>query len=518
VREQQLNWGVTVVALLSMACVDVGEANDTIDTLDTGTGGESSDTTANSDSEVGTEGSSTDTGEACNGAWSQGYAIEMPTLPEGDPELGLEALLTEDYVSCGIPWTLWGFAKPNLGPLGAGDPLPGREGKNAEVPYNWTVVENSDGSEMVVTNCFSCHAGKFNGELILGLGTADGDWTRSLGSLFDSLPPLPELTESAIRFNRFVERYVVLAPYSQMATIGADPAVMFAIVLLAHRDPVTLAWQDEPNFELHDDLVIPADPPPWWRTAKKATHFANGMSRGDHRGTMILASSLCTDTAAEAAAMLDYFADIQAYLGSLEAPKYPFEIDAELASQGRETFECHCAGCHGTYDEDPSLETYPNLLIPYEVVGTDPSFVLGASEGGVYSGLRQWFNMSYYGTVSEIVTEEPFPGYVPPPLDGIWATAPFFHNGSVPTLALVLESDARPQYWRRVSYDSTVFDQSALGWPWEALDHGQAEASPEERNTIYDTTLYGYGNGGHTFGDHLDPLERAALLEYLKTL
>lgn len=509
---------VVVACGLPVACGEPPVEGDGVDESGEAETEADADTEADTnDDEIGDE-TGTDTDGGCNGPWDQGYALEMPELPDGDPGLGFEALLTEGYVSCGIPWTLWGLAQGGLGSLAQGDPLPGRTGKNAEVPYSWNVVELGDGSEMVVTNCFSCHAGEFNGELVLGLGTTTADWTTSVGSLVSDLPPLPELTEAAARFNLFIERYGMLAPYSQMATIGANPAIMFAIVLLAHRDPFTLAWLDEPNFELFDHLIIPADPPPWWRTSKKATHFTNGMSRGDHRGTMILASSLCTDTAAEAAEMLDYFADIQAYLVSLEAPAYPFAIDESLASDGEAIFECECAGCHGTYDADPANESYPNLLIPYEVVGTDASYAIHASDGGVYNGLQDWFNMSYYGTVSEVATDQPFPGYTAPPLDGIWATAPFLHNGSVPTLELVLDSEARPTYWRRIDYDSTHYDQGALGWPFETLAFGHSEAAPDERSRIYDTTLFGYGNGGHTFGDHLTDDERSALLEYLKTL
>ena len=47
----------------------------------------------------------------------------------------------------------------------------------------------------------------------------------------------------------------------------------------------------------------------------------------------------------------------------------------------------------------------------------------------------------------------------------------------------------------------------------------EADATdPELRKTIYDTTLRGYGNEGHTYSDTLSEQERAALLEYLKTL
>ena len=105
-----------------------------------------------------------------------------------------------------------------------------------------------------------------------------------------------------------------------------------------------------------------------------------------------------------------------------------------------------------------------------------------------------------------------------PPLDGIWATAPYLHNGSVPTVELLLDSQSRPTYWTR-SYDSTDYTTDALGWNFQVLEYGhEGESDPVERKKIYDTTLEGYGNGGHVFGDHLSSEDRALVLEYLKTL
>jgi hypothetical protein len=98
---------------------------------------------------------------------------------------------------------------------------------------------------------------------------------------------------------------------------------------------------------------------------------------------------------------------------------------------------------------------------------------------------------------------------VAPPLDGVWATAPYLHNGSVPTLTALLDSRQRPARWRR-DHASDVYDLRAVGWPYTAGTAGDAQT--------YDTTLPGYGAGGHTFGDALDAAQRSALLEYLKTL
>lgn len=107
---------------------------------------------------------------------------------------------------------------------------------------------------------------------------------------------------------------------------------------------------------------------------------------------------------------------------------------------------------------------------------------------------------------------------MPPPLDGIWATAPYLHNGSVPTVELVLDSHARPLRWRRVDLDSRNLDESALGWPWTPVDVPQDQVPEEERKYVYDTTYWSQSNTGHPFGDHLTAAERRAVIEYLKTL
>jgi len=54
-----------------------------------------------------------------------------------------------------------------------------------------------------------------------------------------------------------------------------------------------------------------------------------------------------------------------------------------------------------------------------------------------------------------------------------------------------------------------------FGWRYDSLEAGSIDA-PDPR--IYDTSRTGYGNGGHAFGDELTKEERAAVLEYLKTL
>ena len=487
--------------------VDSSTTVDSIATTTTTTTADPSTTTGTATSQGGG-----DTG-APGGPWTQGFPIPPDDPVAGDPEAGYWALLNEGYVSCGIPFVMFALAKPLLGGFASEEPLPGRTGNNALVPYNWTVHVTDSGAEIASLNCLECHAGRFNGELMIGLGRADADYTQNFGDLLGGLTIPPLAIPGIEELTRFVQRYQVLGPAITMNTIGTNPADEIAVVLAAHRDRDTLAWSDEPHSEV-PDLVAPVDTPPWWRVKKKHGLFYNGMARGDHRGTMMFASSLCTDTVEEAEQILSYFNNIRAYVASLEAPTYPFAINPDLAAVGADVFAATCAGCHGSYAESDADEWYPNLIFGLDVIGTDPL----VAEYSRDSPLIEWFNGSLYGAITQLVVDDPVVGYTAPPLDGIWATAPFFHNGSVPTLELVLDSAARPTRWKRIDYDSTNFDEAALGWPWVEVPYSWQDAPADERKHVYDTTLQGHWNTGHQFGDALSTAEREAVLEYLKTL
>jgi hypothetical protein len=69
------------------------------------------------------------------------------------------------------------------------------------------------------------------------------------------------------------------------------------------------------------------------------------------------------------------------------------------------------------------------------------------------------------------------------------------------------------------SFNAKDYDVEAPGWKFRRLKHGQdRELSLIKKGLIYDTTLPGYSNAGHEFGDALSDDERKAVVEYLKTL
>jgi mono/diheme cytochrome c family protein len=425
----------------------------------------------------------------------------------GDPANGYRALLDEGYVGCGIP--MEAYRKVFPGPAPASERLPGRTGTNAELPYNFTAFTTASGVEVVTPNCLQCHAERLDGELVIGLGSQSADYTDDIGNYAELIGSLVDSEAARAEWSKWRDRIVTVAPYTVTETIGVNPADNLAAILFSHRDPDTLEWSEEPRLEYPPNIVVPVDVPPWWHMQKKNAMFYVGAGRGDHARIMMTASTLCVDSVEEAEAIDAYFPDVRSYLLTLEPPAWPYATDPALVETGRVIFEQICASCHGTYGE---AEQYPNLIVAIEDVGTDSTMTLGA--GQFADRFLDWYNKSFFGELSFL---SPAPGYVAPPLDGIWATAPFLHNGSVPTLAALLESPTRPTYFTR-SYDSSDYDPIAVGWNFTPLANGQDTDQDVDRVEIYDTTLLGYGNGGHTFGDALTAGERSALLEYLKTL
>jgi mono/diheme cytochrome c family protein len=93
-------------------------------------------------------------------------------------------------------------------------------------------------------------------------------------------------------------------------------------------------------------------------------------------------------------------------------------------------------------------------------------------------------------------------------LNGIWATAPYLHNGSVPNLWELL----KPAKERRTTFmvGSRVFDPRNVGY--------DADQSPFKNGRFVAEPANGNGNGGHEYGTKLTEDERWAIIEYLKTL
>ena len=347
----------------------------------------------------------------------------------GDPAKGYDALLNRAVVTCGLP--LSAFRK-SVGEIDPKHLLPGRTGLNAELPYSLTAHSSASGVELVTSNCLSCHAAPLNGEMIIGLGNEFLDFTADPIVSVESAGAFVKSEDEAVQWRTWADRIDAISPYMTTDTLGVNPANNLTFALIAHRDPKTLAWSDKALMEPPPEQPLPVSVPPWWNMRKKHAGFYNAEGRGDQVRFMMLASTTCTDSVEEAAAIDAWFVNVRAYLLTLDPPPYPYGVDRDLAGRGEGLFNKNCKRCHGTYGKD---WTYPNKVVGLEDLGTDPALAQGAYNDA--DRFIRWFEQSFYGELSRI---EPALGYIAPPLDGVWSTAPYLHNGSVPTLAALLET------------------------------------------------------------------------------
>lgn len=245
-------------------------------------------------------------------------------------------------------------------------------------------------------------------------------------------------------------------------------------------------------------------------------------------------------------------------LFGLRSPVWPESIlppiDRGLAARGRAVYQTHCVSCHALIDREDPMRHVTAMVTGVDVVGTDdtsarnlatawiPSGVLEGAvawDGGTYGArerplrilgdlvsrsLSQQPTAALRATAAAMLhglTETPRQGqhtrstdqnptaallsYKARPLNGIWAAAPYLHNGSVPTLYdLMLPVASRPT---RFAVGRWEYDPRRVGY-----------VSDGEVPFVVDTTLVGNSNRGHDYGAVLNDDERWALVEYLKSL
>jgi mono/diheme cytochrome c family protein len=365
---------------------------------------------------------------------------------------------------------------------------PGREGGVA-------LQYIDDGKGGWVMNCLACHGGKVAGKVVPGVPN----------SLFALQTLTDEVRATKLRMNKPLAHMDLGGAAMPLGTsAGTTNAVMFGVLLLAYRDAdLNVHHERSPPKMIHHDHDAPA----WWNIRRKQFLYADGGVAKGHRALMQFL--LLPKNGPEKFREWEQdYADILAWIESLEPPRYPFVIDRELAGQGRPLFERTCSRCHGTYGP---AGAYPERTVPLDEVGTDP-----VRFQAIPPGWRELYNSTWFGEYGRKPVRARPEGYVAPPLDGIWASAPYLHNGSVPTLWHMLHPERRPTVWQRTE---DGYDQERVGLEITAFDEMPADArSPAQRRRLFDTRAFGKSVAGHTFPDELDEGEKRAVLEYLKTL
>ena len=369
--------------------------------------------------------------------------------------------------------------------------LTSRPGDNSGKPLQYVVDEDGNWT----MSCFACHGGQVRGQVVPG----------SPNSNFALMTLTEDIRATKFRLGKPLARMDIGSLVMPLGTTnGTTNAVMFGVALMAYRDADLNFYSNRlPPPMVHHDM----DTPPWWHFKKRSHIYIDGFAQKGVRGLMQFV--LVKENGPDAFRRWEKdFRDIYAYIESLQAPKYPFHIDRELANTGERVFFDTCAECHGTYGPH---ESYPQRIVPIDEIGTDRVRLDALSVKHRQNYGRSWF--AHNGQHDTI--EQPG-GYLAPPLDGVWATGPYFHNGSVPTLWHVLRPRDRPAVWKRVDSE---FDQPRVGpMVIELEDMPRSLPDKQARRQYFDTRAFGKSADGHRFPDELDESQKRAVLEYLKTL
>ena len=254
----------------------------------------------------------------------------------------------------------------------------------------------------------------------------------------------------------------------------------------------------------------------------------------------------------------------------LKSPKWPSDIlppiDQKLADKGAELYKTHCQECHRPPVSSAAFYDFNNkdwwtknqagepILkvenIPISHIGTDPAqaadmlnrtVAVPANLGVKSSSFAFALGEVVEKTVNYVFDQKKPPvspedrkridGYMPNelqgelaykvrPLNGVWATPPYLHNGSVPTIEHLLgdPKDRPPKFY----LGNREYDPEKLGYKIDPLTNGFE----------FDTSIRGNSNKGHEFrneyskdkeiqgviGPALSRDDRKAIIEYLKTL
>ncbi len=193
-------------------------------------------------------------------------------------------------------------------------------------------------------------------------------------------------------------------------------------------------------------------------------------------------------------------------LENLPAPVYPFSVDMARAEKGRALYEQNCAGCHKPHNGSvyPGIGTNSGRAhVASETItaaATHSFPLICAPDKGVdmpgtgeVKPCAEFEGVSLVGR-AEMAMMDPDQhlAYNALPLGGIWAQAPYLHNGSVPTLYHLLVPQERPAVFMKSRLD---YDTELVGFSWRIGDEGAAR---EEEGYRFDTgAIPAFSNAGH---------------------
>jgi mono/diheme cytochrome c family protein len=393
--------------------------------------------------------------------------------------------------------------------------------ENRKVPA-YGMAPSADPAQplMWTVNCVICHTAEIDGVAYFGAGTKVFD-DKVLGDALKSLtsPAGRRLlargsaaNELAARANDILTRH----HHDKIDSLTRARSTAFAashVELYMRPNGGRMPSNDEVG---RGDVKVP----PLWHTAAKmqaGRWYADGSFHGQYplmASSMELEKDRSFETL-ETIVVPTIRREFETVVRHLKPPRYPYEIDPALAAEGRALFyseEVGCSRCHGVYDGRGNV-VWPGR---HEDVGTD--------RGRLDVVNRAFVDAFESSPLAAHGRLKPSEGYAATPLTGVWASYPYLHNGSVPTLHHLLGPAAeRPRIFNVMA--ARRFDRQRVGQLLyqddraARLDEAALIAQYGGRRDWFNTARDGCDNSGHDVWRRIrTDARRKALIEYLKTL
>lgn len=434
--------------------------------------------------------------------------------------------------------------------------IPELNSEEMSLPMGATIMKTAHGDTLTFS-CAACHVGDLFGVKVIGLTNR---FPRANEFFTEGQRLAPYISSYVFKESLETtegERLLLVQAKENLKYVGAKKPTVLGLDTSLAQVALSLSKRDQDEYGSRTKLshrfprknvlskkIADSKPAVWWTLKYKNRWLSDGsIISGNPVYTNLLWNEI--GRGADLRELEKWMTEndqtikeLTAAVFAAKAPRYEKffgveRIDIEKARRGEKHFNTSCMRCHGTYVKGWSLpeahqlskeELIQNVKVVYHTqtpvrnVGTDP---------GRYEGMNAFAadlnRLKISKTLGTVVV--PQKGYVPPPLDGIWARWPYFHNNSVANLCeLLTASNLRAKtYWAGPANNrETDFDQDCVGYPIGAKTPAKWK---KDKDFFYDTNREGMSNSGHDDKifikdgkEIFTQVQKKEIIEFLKTL
>lgn len=426
--------------------------------------------------------------------------------------------------------------------------VPFKGGQRPEYKMGLTFVERH-GAQGVTFSCTACHSATLFGKQIIGLTNRfprsnhvvglGVKWTRKIQP--ETYKALVGADEKDLALYTETRNNLHFVESKEPLVLGLDTSLAHVALSLSHRKDDEWATMDmqnalNPREEMLRTEVADSKPLVWWNVKYKNRWLSDGsVVSGNPIITNILWNEI--GRGSDLHVLADWIKRNEEKVRELTTAVYqaqppritdfipPGYFKVAEARAGEKIFLNKCSKCHGVYEKAWSIEGSDRWPIADQLKTTQVKYFSQTpvrdvgTDSNRYRGMKslEQLNNLKISRENGILIESQV-GYVPPPLEGIWARYPYLHNNSIPNLCELLKpQDLRvKEYWAGEAEDiRESFDWDCNGYPlgyrtpmrWQVQEY------------FYNARRKGMSNQGHDFGfSSFTEDDRRFLIRFLQTL